>query len=449
MSEVIVQCPKCQTQLRVNRPAAGEVQFQCTKCGQVIKVGSAAPAPAAPSQASILDSLPPAGAGTAQPARPASSAMPPRPRPARKPRKTSNGSKPVIVGIAIVLGLGVVGAIGYFAYQALPTGAISQLNPLGDSPDAVVGGLLSVVGQTAEQMESIKDETSRDAAIENLSDLVEQSRELQKRAIRLGTVSESKRKTLVREYDEQIKPLKDRLKIASQSISQKNLRSRPLLEASVAVSFAISDVGIAMNVGWMEMPPPQDKWEELEYGKAIIDRDVWRAIACVTTEKEYQALPQELADAPDRYRKLAPLQKEVAEAQGSATSPRSPYRDFTFDFGFQKADKLNLFKEKYGESEPLKQALLAIDNAQSELIGIKVEVSNEHVMEEMGQRGAPLPPMPKEVAARMQARAERNKQNQENRVASQTPAVASRQSQSTWARRREHPPDQRPHSADS
>ncbi len=289
MSEVMVQCPKCASQLTVSR-TMGESQFQCGNCGQLIKL-AAMPATPAPSQPSPFESLPPSAPANTQPAPLPPAAQPTfhspvsAPRPARRRQSSGNG-KIVVAAISIVLGIGLLGGIGYLVVQMLPVGSLAKLNPIGDSPSSVIGGLRDVVNKMATEFESIDDEASRDAAVENLKDLVDQARDLQKRAVRLGTVPEDERVALYQRYRNEIPPVRDRVKAAAKRVRDRNLGNNALMEASVTIGFAIADVGMAIDAGWKALPEPKSKWEELEFEKTKLDRDTWRALLCVTSDSD-------------------------------------------------------------------------------------------------------------------------------------------------------------------
>ncbi len=73
----------------------------------------------------------------------------------------------------MVLVIGLVSTIRYFKHAAPPLETIVKLDPIGDSPASMIDGLHNVVTQTAIQIESIKDRSSRDVAADNLDILAE------------------------------------------------------------------------------------------------------------------------------------------------------------------------------------------------------------------------------------------------------------------------------------
>lgn len=404
MPNVVVNCPKCSTQLRINRTTSSAVQFKCTQCGTLIKLSAqpsesptaSAPAPAPPTQAkpqnptptnppaagqpagfpqapvqpqtSVFDDLPGTGGAPA-----ASRSFTPPPA-KQLPRKKKNPaqSKKIVIGLVSVVGVAALVVGGYFLYQALPAGSIARLNPLGDSPAKVIDRLYGISTQCATELESIKDESSRDAAIKELNTLADEARELQRAAIMMGPVPESERNELVKQYNQKTEPLRDRLKAASTQVREKNLNTPELLEATLAIGFAISDVGMAMDVGWKEMPEPKNEFEELEHAVAIIERDIWRQLASVTTENQYRDVPQQLANVPDRYKELMTQQEELAKGDQSE-KPRFPtYHDFTFGYGFQTASKLAQLKQDYGENSALDDVMQSISEATNDLRGVQI-----------------------------------------------------------------------------
>lgn len=390
MPEIKIKCPKCETELRFRRTSAAEMRFRCSKCNQLIKIPATEQRSAADNSTASLSTNP----STLSPL-------------ARSPAPTNRRSKttlavwiPIAIGLTVLAGIVVVVGIGIGVFFLFPSDLLSDLNPLGDSPASIVEGLREVVEETAVQIESIDDVPSRDAAIVQLDKLVDRAKDLQKRAIRLGTVPEAERSALVQRYNREVEPLRDRLKEGAARLRERRLGSDRLFEASFSVAISISDVGTAMEIGWREMPEPENQQEELEYAKANIQRDIWRSTASVTSQADYVALGDELFDAADRYRDLAPLQKSAAHSKSNQSSGISRYFDFTHGFVFQTTEKMIQLQTTYGENQRISEALAAIQNAESQLTGIEIEAENRRILDNMGRPGAPRPPMPNGMTAR-------------------------------------------------
>jgi hypothetical protein len=297
--------------------------------------------------------------------------------------------KPILLACGILAGIGFVGGIGLLLYKQLPTGSIARLNPLGDSPESILAGMKSILASAADELESIQDDASRDAAISDLNELASQARDLQRRAVMLDPISEERRRSIEQRFETEFEPVSRRLKAALAQVRSRSLGDANLTNSTLLFSFAVSDVGSAISVGWKELPQPQGDWESLEYEKTVIERDVWRKVLCAVSEEDFQTLSNELAEIPSRYESLVELQERVASSGTSSTAVRSPYHDFSFDFGFQTSDRLATLEEEFGANQPLSDVLERIQAAKSELNGIRIQAE---IAQDAGPFGGPPRP---------------------------------------------------------
>jgi hypothetical protein len=266
-----------------------------------------------------------------------------------------------------------------------PENGFESWTAFGDDPSSVLHDMEDIVLESARQLENVKDEATRSEAVEKLESLAANARELQKRASRLGPISEDERVLLIRQYNDRLSPLKTRLENAAGRLREQNLGSVQLFESSFALALSLSDLRIAMDIAWKELPQPRTKREELEHAKVEIKRDLWRALAVVVDESGYVSLHTPLLDAANRYRDLIPLQREITASNPNAATGRTPYSSILFDIRFQTADKLSQLRETYGEKRQIDEALAALADAENTLTGIEVEASNQNL-------GPPAPP---------------------------------------------------------
>ena len=418
MSPQLITCPKCSTQLRVNRDPASAVKVVCPTCSQALKLGPISASQSQPADPSATRTGRPSpsnrGARPTQAAMPldpladfpGSPALPPKPlstgpspigggRGNGPRRRTPNAKrarvnrKPILVACGILAGIGVASGVGLLIYKHLPIGSIAKLNPLADSPESILSGMKSILTSAAVELDSIQDDASRGAAISELNDLASQARDLQRRAVMLRPISEERRRSIEQRFESEFEPVSQKLKAALAQVRSRDLGDADLTNAALLFSFAVSDVGSAISVGWKELPHPQDDWESLEYEKTVIERDVWRKVLGAVSQEDYENLSNELAEIPSRYDALAGLQKKVATSGTAKSAVQSPYRDSSFDFGFQVAERVARLTEEFGPNPPLSDLLERIRSAKSALTGIQVEAE---IAQEADQFGGPLGP---------------------------------------------------------
>ena len=364
--------PVAQPAIPVAQPAIPVAQPAVPVAQAAIPVAQAAPVQAAPGLDGI-DGYGPRGPNGNRAAPSAPANWPPRPQ---RPR-TKRNFKPILAAVGILVGVGMLGGIGYLVYLNLPVGTIANLNPMADSPESILSGLKSTLGAAATELDSINDANSRDAAMTKINALAEDARALQRRAVMLNPIPEERRLQIEKRFASELDPVRERMKSAMAQVRNRDLANRALAESTILFSFALADAATAVSVGWKEFPEPKNDWEQLEYEKSLIKREMWRKVLCTVTEADYQTLPGELSEIPPLYEALQDLQTKVAQADPSQSSAFSPYRDFNFDFGFQTAQRLEKLQQQFGENTALVGALAKIRSAESELTGIKMQIEME------------------------------------------------------------------------
>ncbi len=276
-----------------------------------------------------------------------------------------------MIGIGCLLGVAGLGLAGFAAYRWLPVGVITKLNPLGDSHGSVLRRLNDIASNMVGVLDSIHDDSGRQAAIGKIQALSSEARELQRRATHLGEIDEQEYNRLASQFNSDAAATKERMRTAVANLRQRNLISDELSGSSIAMALAMDDVGMAIQIGWKSLPVPENKAEELVHDKVGIQRNIWREVAAVTSKDHYDKLPDRLASFPRRYQKLHDLQQEVNKQGPSAENLVTKYSMVSFDVSFQLADLKNKQETLYGSNSAVQAQLDAINQAEAELTRIQ------------------------------------------------------------------------------
>ncbi len=330
MSQMTFQCPRCQTQMKCQVPSgASQIQITCPSCQQAIRVGvgaTAAPAsaptptPASPrpsSPAADFSDLPPQPA--AGPATFRSSPPPPRAAKKSKPRKKVSLAVPLTI-VGVVALLGIIGG-GWFLFRdQLPS--ISSIASITDSPRAIVDDFISAAKQTRSTIQSIDDESSRDAAIAKLKSIKQDCYEIMCRAAEFGPLETETYNSLVDRVNAQLgDKAKETERSAEEMKQRRALATGELIDEMMAVAFTLGDVQSAIRQAWAPLAEPKNEKEKLEYEILMMQRDVW--VTAMTSRGNEASAVRKIDGASEELQQLldSKLESLGSERLFSAGSP--------------------------------------------------------------------------------------------------------------------------------
>ncbi|MGI9474074.1 MAG: hypothetical protein ACR2NZ_21215 [Rubripirellula sp.] len=365
-SQVLVQCPTCSAQMKVT-PPQGPAVVTCPGCGQQIKL---APSNAAPSTVSGPAPTPgpaagfpgpsftdlPAPSPPSRPSKPAGSRSrtPATPQYRSAAPKKAKRKKPLnlrvpLIVLGCLLGTATLGVVGYFAWDKLPTESLTSLVPIVDSPEKVLKDYVDIADDLRRTLDSIDDEKSRDKAIPQIQGLTERCSELSRRAVAVGPLKQEKLQSLGSWIKTQVPEKSRSLKTSTERVSQrKSLATPALTSALLDLVFALSRVDGTLKSAWTPLPEPSNPTQQVEYEIILVRRSVWGAVASVASERAFQNLDGDYADAAEKLEAIIEEHTEIIQSK-SFLSVGSPYFGVSVSYSVDTGMGLGDLIAKYGE----------------------------------------------------------------------------------------------------
>ena len=202
-----IQCSNCLAKLKVrNAPTPGK-KIICPKCKEsFIVVEQGAP----PSKPAPKKQAPP-------PIEDEEEELEETPKPKKKKKKQSGSGSGLAIGLSVG-GLILLGALGYGVYFLISNGFLGGI--LGSKHESVIKSLISNLEEMASVLESVKDESSAQAAAPRIVTTYSKLVDLQK-AMREMKVAKVEDERLKKKYEEKLKAANIRLRTAGMNAGLK------------------------------------------------------------------------------------------------------------------------------------------------------------------------------------------------------------------------------------
>ena len=192
-----IQCPNCLAKLKVrNAPTPGK-KIICPKCKESFIVGEQE---ALPSKPAPKKQAPP-------PIEDEEEEQEEAPKPKKKKKKQSGSGSGLAIGLSVG-GLILLGALGYGVYFLFSNGFLGGI--LGSKHESVIKSLISNLEEMASVLESVKDESSAQAAAPRIVTISGKLSEQQK-AMKEMKVAKVEDERLKKKYEEKLKAATVRL----------------------------------------------------------------------------------------------------------------------------------------------------------------------------------------------------------------------------------------------
>jgi hypothetical protein len=192
-----IQCSNCLAKLKVrNAPTPGK-KIICPKCKESFVVGEQE---ALPSKPAPKKQAPP-------PIEDDEEELEEAPKPKKKKKKQSGSGSGLAIGLSVG-GLILLGAIGYGVYFLISNGFLEGI--LGSKHESVIKSLISNLEEMASVLESVKDESSAQAAAPRIVTISGKLSEQQK-AMKEMKVAKVEDERLKKKYEEKLKAATVRL----------------------------------------------------------------------------------------------------------------------------------------------------------------------------------------------------------------------------------------------
>ena len=192
-----IQCSNCLAKLKVrNAPTPGK-KIICPKCKESFIVGEQE---ALPSKPAPKKQAPP-------PIEDEEEELEETPKPKKKKKKQSGSGPGLAIGLSVG-GLILLGAIGYGVYFLFSNGFLGGI--LGSKHESVIKSLISNLEEMASVLESVKDESSAQAAAPRIVTISGKLSEQQK-AMKEMKVAKVEDERLKKKYEEKLKAATVRL----------------------------------------------------------------------------------------------------------------------------------------------------------------------------------------------------------------------------------------------
>jgi hypothetical protein len=217
--------------------------------------------------------------------------------------------------VAIV---GILGAGGYLLPDSLPS-----IAALTDSPEGIMDDLVSVLKSTKSTLDSINDESSRDAAVSKLNSLQQECDEIMIRAVKFGPLEMEEYNALIKQASAELRDIKPEPGgTAEEKAKRLQLLTGKLMDASMGVTFAMADIESVIRKAWAPLPPPTDEKQELEHEILMLERRAW--IAAMTSRGKEQAAIRNINEATGDLQALLDDRPESLQSK-RLFSVDSPY----------------------------------------------------------------------------------------------------------------------------
>ena len=208
-----IQCSNCLAKLKVrNTPTSGK-KIICPKCKESFIVGEQE---ALPSKPALKKQAPP-------PIEDEEEEQEEAPKPKKKKKKQSGSGSGLAIGLSVG-GIILLGALGYGVYFLISNGF------LGSKHESVIKSLISNIEEMASVLESVKDESSAQAAAPRIVSITEKLLELQKtmKELKLDKVQDERLKN---KYEEKLRSAVKRMAPAATNAGIKGGRDPSFRDA--------------------------------------------------------------------------------------------------------------------------------------------------------------------------------------------------------------------------
>lgn len=212
-----IQCQNCLAKLKVrNAPTPGK-KIICPKCKESFIVGEQE---APPSKPAPKKQAPP-------PMEDEEEELQESPKPKKKKKKQSGSGPGLAIGLSVG-GLILLGAMGYGVYFLISNGFLGGI--LGSKQESVIKSLISNLEEMASVLESVKDESSAQAAAPRIvtisGNLLEQQKAMKE--MKVAKVEDAR---LKKKYEEKLRAVTARLGTAGFQAGVKGGRDPTFREA--------------------------------------------------------------------------------------------------------------------------------------------------------------------------------------------------------------------------
>jgi uncharacterized coiled-coil protein SlyX len=192
-----IQCSNCLAKLKVrNAPTPGK-KIICPKCKESFIVGEQE---ALPSKPAPKKQAPP-------PIEDEEEELEETPKPKKKKKKQSGSGSGLAIGLSVG-GLILLGALGYGVYFLISNGFLGSI--LGSKHESIIKSLISNLEEMASVLESVKDESSAQAAAPRIVTISGKLSEQQK-AMKEMKVAKAEDERLKKKYEEKLRAATVRL----------------------------------------------------------------------------------------------------------------------------------------------------------------------------------------------------------------------------------------------
>ena len=192
-----IQCSNCLAKLKVrNAPTPGK-KIICPKCKESFIVGEQEALPSKPAQ---KKQAPP-------PIEDEEEELEETPKPKKKKKKQGSSGSGLAIGLSVG-GLILLGALGYGVYFLISNGFLGSI--LGSKHESIIKSLISNLEEMASVLESVKDESSAQAAAPRIVTISGKLSEQQK-AMKEMKVAKAEDERLKKKYEEKLRAATVRL----------------------------------------------------------------------------------------------------------------------------------------------------------------------------------------------------------------------------------------------
>ena len=192
-----IQCSNCLAKLKVrNAPTPGK-KIICPKCKESFIVG----------EQEALPSKPAPKKQAPAPMEDEEEELEESPKPKKKKKKQSGSGSGLAIGLSVG-GLILLGALGYGVYFLISNGFLGSI--LGSKHESIIKSLISNLEEMASVLESVKDESSAQAAAPRIVTISGKLSEQQK-AMKEMKVAKAEDERLKKKYEEKLRAATVRL----------------------------------------------------------------------------------------------------------------------------------------------------------------------------------------------------------------------------------------------
>lgn len=218
-----------------------------------------------------------------------------------------------------------------------------------DPPEKILKHYADIADDLRSTLDSIQDEKSRDRAIPRLQAMTETCRELSRRAVDVGPLTQEKMESRGAWFKTQIPERSKRLKASTESVNQRRaLMNGALTDSLFDLAFALGSVEGSLKTAWSPLADPKNATQEVECEIINLRRKIWGAVATAVDESEYQDLNGTYQDVAEE---LDVLMEEHGDTIQSPNfmQPGSPYFGVSVSYSVDTGFALGRLSDKFGE----------------------------------------------------------------------------------------------------